>query len=395
MRVAFWLALAIMSGRKLEMTIEASFWIATVFILYVYVGYPVLLKFLRPMRSTPIANFDWPAVSVVLCVRNAENQIVRKLENLTTLDYPRERLEIVVVSDGSIDATNAQVRAFSSSVPLRLVEESQPSGKAVALNRALGLTKHEIILFVDVRQKLEVSALRYLVSHFADRDVGAVSGELIFTDEADPTKPAGVGLYWRYEKLIRRMESRTGSVIGATGAIYAVRRALVPKLPEGLILDDVYVPMHVVKAGKRVHFEGRAVAWDRLAANDHAEFIRKVRTLYGNLQLLELAPWLIGAADPAWGRFVSHKMFRLLVPFAMGAALLASALGTSRYLRVLFEVQCAGFILAAVGGVLPVSGLKRIALVLRTVLVLNLAALVAVARFAARKPVLWKITQVQ
>ncbi len=394
MRAAFWLSLAVMSDRKLEMTIEASFWIATVFILYVYVGYPVLLKCLRRKRSNPIADFAWPAVSVVLCVRNAENQIVRKLENLTTLDYPRERLEIVVVSDGSVDATNTQARAFSSPVPLTLVEESQPSGKAVALNRALGLAKHEIVLFVDVRQTLETTALRYLVGHFADPHVGAVSGELIFIDEADPTKPAGVGLYWRYEKWIRKMESRTGSVIGATGAIYAVRRALVPKLPEGLILDDVYVPMHVIKAGKRVQFEARAVAWDRLAANDHSEFTRKVRTLYGNLQLLELAPWLIGTADPAWGRFVSHKISRLLVPFAMGVALLASALGTSRCLRVLFEMQSAGCILAAVGGVLPVSGLKRIALVLRTFLVLNMAALVAVARFAARKPVLWKITQV-
>src|SRR5208282_2794898 len=151
-----------------------------------------------------------------------------------------------------------------------------------------------------------------------------VSGALMLGNGKE-TSPRGVGSYWQMEKAIRHWESTGGSAVGATGALYAVRRSLVPHLPSGLILDDVFIPMEVARQGARVIFEPRALAWDKLPTEPKQEFRRKVRTLFGNYQLLRTAPWLLTAANPLRFEFVSHKLCRLAVPFAIIGMILSSA----------------------------------------------------------------------
>ena len=199
-------------------------------------------------------------------------------------------------------------------------------GKAAGLNDAIKLASGEVLLFTDARQQIESGALRLLIENFADPDVGAASGELMLGDPTSGETGKGMGLYWRIEKKIRELESASGSVAGATGAIYCARRSLLDEspLPEGTILDDVLLPMQIVRKGFRVIFDARARAWDSPDLGESREFSRKVRTLSGNYQLLQLAPWLLSSENAIRFEFVSHKLSRLAVPFALLALLIAS-----------------------------------------------------------------------
>ena len=268
------------------------FWLSFFLVSYTYLLYPAWLFFRSKVRPKPVKSEPiFAKVSVVIAVRNEGAHIDEKLANLHNLDYPKELLEILVVSDGSTDQTNEVLgRRVGSEV--RSIILQTHVGKAEALNRALGTVAGEIVVFMDARQRIAIDALRVIIGNFADPRVGCVSGALML-EKAGATATRGVGSYWEMEKSIRLWESLSGSSVGATGALYAVRRSLIPHLPEGLILDDVFIPMEVVRRGARVIFEPRAIAWDNLPVRPLQEFRRKVRTLFGNYQLLHLAPWLL------------------------------------------------------------------------------------------------------
>jgi hypothetical protein len=224
---------------------------------------------------------------------------------------------------------------------------------------------------------------------FADPEVGCVSGALMlgYPDSGEAAK--GMGMYWRIEKTIRELESESASVVGATGAIYAVRRELLASVPEGTVLDDVYIPMQVVRQGKRVVFEARARAWDAPDLGKDREFARKVRTLGGNYQLLQLAPWLLSAENPVRFEFISHKLLRLLVPFALATLLLASLVLPGPFYRSVLALQAAfyGLSLLAVLRLSrgPLASMADAAL---TFVTLNGAAAMAFVNFmTGRKPV--------
>lgn len=200
-----------------------------------------------------------------------------------------------------------------------------------------------------------------------------------------------MGLYWRIEKTIREMESASGSVVGATGAIYVAKRRLLPQLPQGTILDDVYIPMHVARQGFRVVFVPSARAWDVVDRGTEREFSRKVRTLGGNYQLVQLAPWLLSSANSLRFEFISHKLMRLFAPFALAMVFVASLLlaGHGLY-RAVFVVQLAFYMLSLLAMVkLPKSRLARLADAAWTFVVLNSAALVAFVKFVTGRRVAW------
>ena len=204
--------------------------------------------------DTPSCSAFWPGglsgqsvrrdlrkrVSIILAVRDGERWIARKLETLAALDYPQELIEILIVSDGSTDAT-ASIVEEAAKPNIRLFR-LPPGGKAIALNHAIRHATGEILFFTDVRQTLEPSSLQNLVDCFADPQVGVASGELIIV-EGETLTEVNVGLYWKYEKLIRKRLSRLDSVLGATGCIYAMRRELAVELPAGTLLDDVHLPL--------------------------------------------------------------------------------------------------------------------------------------------------------
>ena len=364
---------------------------------YTYFGYPALLA-LRARRwpAPPVARAPaTPDVTIVIVAHNEAGRIGRKLRNCLALDYPRERLEIVVASDGSTDGTCQEVAAFSGE-GVRLLELPGPNGKPTALNAAVPLARGEVLLLCDTRQELEPQSLRALTANLADPAVGAVSGELLIRSGGPSAAAEGVGAYWRYEKWIRRTESRVGSTVGVTGAIYAIRRALFPRLDPRTILDDVAVPLHVVRQGRRVVFEPEARAWDEAVGDPRREFRRKVRTLAGNYQLVALDPSLVQPSrNPLFLGFVSHKLARLAVPWCLLAALVASlalALRGSWPFVALVAAQLAFYALAAAGWALRGRPSRpRLVSLAYAVVLLNMAAAGALFGFlSGRQQAAWR-----
>ncbi|MEO6924018.1 MAG: glycosyltransferase, partial [Bryocella sp.] len=300
--------------------------------------------------------------------------------------YPTEQLEIIIVSDGSTDRTAAVLNEYRDFVvPLIL---PQRNGKANALNQAALAARGEILVFLDVRQTVDQNALLELCSCFADANVGAVSGELILTAPAGQQGGEGVGIYWKIEKMVRKLESRTGSVVGATGAIYAIRRSLFEPIPSGTLLDDVLIPMNIARKGSRVVFQPTATAHDQIFAESGKEFSRKVRTLTGNYQLLVLAPWLLTVKNPLLFRFVSHKLLRLIVPYCLIALILSSAIIRGPFYRVALLLQLLFYGLAMIG-MSTFLRRWRPAGIAYTFVTLNLAAVVACRNFLSRQNNVW------
>ena len=368
-----------------------TFWIAAALVGYAYLGYPLWLWFRSRWSPRPVRRgVVEPVVAAVMVVRNEEAVIARKIENLLALDYPAEKLEIVVISDGSTDGTAAILQELASNPRLRIVLKTSSRGKAAGLNDAMKLANGEIVLFTDARQKIELCALRRLMENFADAEVGCVSGELLLGDPEIGEAGKGMGLYWRIEKKIRELESASGSVVGATGAIYCARQALLEPLPEGTILDDVLLPMQVVRKKSRVVFDSQARAWDSPNLGQSREFSRKVRTLSGNYQLLQLAPWLLTSKNSIRFEFVSHKLLRLAGPFALLAVLLASLFLAQPFYRAALVAQLAfyGLSLAAMAG-FKIGPLSRVADAARTFVVLNSAAVVAFVNFVTGRKAIW------
>ncbi len=314
--------------------------IAAGFLVYTYAGYPLLMSWLQrkrwrygPARADTVAGAEdahaaLPPLTILISAFNAQAHIQRKLASMLALDYPADKLSVLVVSDGSVDATNDLVEAVSRQDDrVRLLAFAERRGKAACLNDAVAATSTELLLLTDARQTFKPDAARRLVRHFADPAVGAVSGAL----EIDPAAPGGdgvvasAGAYWRMEKKLRAAESQVHSAVGVTGAIYALRRAAFEPIPAQTILDDVLIPMVAVMNGWRVLFDREAVAFDLASISEAQERQRKIRTLAGNFQLVALRPALVSPArNPLWWQFFSHKLFRVLAPVAMAAFLLAN-----------------------------------------------------------------------
>jgi biofilm PGA synthesis N-glycosyltransferase PgaC len=370
---------------------EGLFWLSVIFIGYVYVGYPMLLAVWARLAPKP-----WkiggpadprPGVSILLAARNEAAYLRARIDNLLSLDYPAELRQIIVVSDGSTDDTAEVLQSFSRQIEFVAIPAS---GKAAALNAAVLLTRHDVLVFADARQVFAPDALEKLTAPLIDPRVGGVTGQLVLgcetqavrrtladrrtSDERSPIRAGvpvtnrrrsaerrladastigdGLGLYWRYEKALRGFESAVGSTLGASGCIYALRRSLWRPLPSQAILDDVLAPMRAVLAGSRMVFAEGAIAFDRTSADAAAELKRKIRTLSGNVQILGFEPrLLVPFVNPVWLQYFSHKIARLLVPYALVAALAANiALAeTHVFYALMLAGQCIFYLLGGYG----------------------------------------------
>jgi cellulose synthase/poly-beta-1,6-N-acetylglucosamine synthase-like glycosyltransferase len=366
------------------------FWSSIGLIFFAYVGYPTWLYFRarfwpRLVCKAPIL----PSVTIVLAVYNEGENIERKLRNLAELDYPNDGLDIIIVSDGSIDNTNKILVGCENS-KLRTVLLQKHRGKATALNHGVAEAQGEIICFTDVRQTIASDGLKNLVANFADPSVGCISGQLMINEDPIAASADGVGLYWRLEKNIRYWEGLSGSTVGVTGAFYAVRRNLLLPLPEGTILDDVYIPLQVARQGKRVIFEPQAQAWDHLVPTARQEFRRKVRTLIGNYQLLQLSPWILTRSHPLRFQFVCHKLLRLLVPFALVAVLVSTLWLRSGMYEIALMLQLAFYALPTLGIFRAKFGfVSRLSNISLAFVVLNTAAAVALIYFITGRKEVW------
>lgn len=369
----------------------ALFWTSVAVVGYVYIAYPIALKLKCKMQNAN-CQFNWRSafcnshlsVSIVVAARDEGARLAARIENLLTLDYPPATREIIVVSDGSTDDTQQVLARFGRRIKTIVLPAV---GKAAALNVGVARATGDIVVFADARQAFAADALRELTAPFGDPLVGGVTGELLL-DAESPCRRAGrerrtprshfawrgdrrsggerrltirstvadgVGLYWKYEKELRRLESAIDSTLGATGAIYAIRRALYAPLPSETILDDVLTPMRVVLQGYRVVFNERAKAFDRAAVDADAEARRKVRTLAGNYQILALEPrLLLPWANRVWLQYLSHKLGRLAVPYALIALFAASVAlaGTNAFYALALAGQVLFLLLAGCGALL-------------------------------------------
>jgi cellulose synthase/poly-beta-1,6-N-acetylglucosamine synthase-like glycosyltransferase len=368
---------------------ESLFWLSVFLVLFVYVGYPLLVaawgKLAHPsaVRRLPFPQGAWPSISIVIAARNEAHRLGERVRNLLDQRYPGE-CEIIVVSDGSTDDPAAALAPFRTDV--RLIE-LPPGGKPLALNAGVAAARGDVLVFADARQAFAPGALTRLVENFRDPSVGGATGELILDCELATGSPSlssvgeGIGLYWKYEKWIRRSESRVWSTLGATGAIYALRRSVWRPLPATTLLDDVLAPMRAVLGGYRMVFDERAIAFDGASKDAAAEARRKTRTLAGNYQILALEPrLLLPVANPVWIQYVSHKVGRLIVPWLLVALFCASATlapaGGAIYIAAL-ALQLAFYGLAAAGGWLSVR--ERPARIALTFVVMNYSAIAGLA----------------
>jgi biofilm PGA synthesis N-glycosyltransferase PgaC len=377
--------------------IEIIFAAVLALLVYTYAGYPLLIWVLARCFPRAIRGGAYlPSVAVIIVAYNEAARIGRKLESCIALDYPKEKLRIVVASDGSDDKTNELVTAYAA-CGVALLTFPTRRGKAACLNDAVTSRDEEIIVFTDARQRFDPNSIRYLVENFADPAVGAVSGELVFDTDGITEFGEGVDAYWRYEKFIRQQESRFHSAVGVTGALYALRRECFREIPANTILDDVVIPMNVVMAGHRVVFENRARAYDRPSRDQWQEKLRKVRTVAGNYQMMIAHPaFFVPLHNPIFIQLVSHKVLRLIAPFCMVLLLITNAILAPRAILYLclFAGQLLAYALAAVGILWSSANRWKVVKLAAVFLILNWFAVLGLVEFLQnRNAHLWRSKQ--
>lgn len=372
---------------------KALFWISLAVIAYTYIGYPAIMFLLarlfpRPWKKEP---FTAP-VSVVMAVHNGAQRLHAQAEHLLSLEPDLVR-EVIIVSDGSNDGT-AEILNRLQQPRLQTIVLSEQVGKAAALNYGISAAKGDVLLFIDIRPKVGSGALMELLSNFADPAVGCVAGELVLnTDGHDAAASAVSGVYWRYEQWIRNCEAAWDSPVGVYGGFYAARRNLVQPFPPGVILDDMFQPLSILRQGYRSVLDRSAIVTDTWPGKVSGEFQRKVRTLAGNYQLFSLAPWTLGPGNRVLFQLVSHKLMRLVVPYFFVFLLLSATWlgGESIEWRIVAIAQWGFWLVAALALRIKLPMIHRVASAAGALLVLNFAAIAGLYKFVFTAGPLWKI----
>jgi len=366
---------------------ENLFWITTLLLFYTYFGYPVIVYLLsRLFKSQSLAEEISPEINLVMIVYNGEQFLETKITNIFSSDYPTEKINLIIISDGSNDNTVKVLKKFSDQIEFYHYDERR--GKTACLNDAIAHCNKDYVVFADVRQRFASNTIRSLVSRLSDPKVGAVSGELVFEEEGHNVFSKGIDAYWRYEKFIRNNEASFSSVVGVTGAVYAIKRSLYKPVPDGVILDDVLIPMQVVMSGYRVVFEPDAIAYDYPSSDKDRERSRKIRTLAGNYQLVSLLPALLNPfKNPIIIQFVSHKLLRLVGPFLLVMIFTSNLFLFSQndlYTLTLF-IQLIAYLLAIISTVNATVSKLIIVRLIRTFITLNWYSFLGLVEYLKNK----------
>jgi len=378
------------------MTAGAWVLLASVIVtLYILLGYPLLLATI-PFKQAPAVRKDLShcaTVSLILAVYNGAPYIRAKLDTILALDYPQELLQVIVVSDGSTDETEAIVRGYSDRGVQLLV--APRAGKAAALNLAFGQASGDLLFFTDVRQALDPASLRHLAANFADPTVGAVTGEMRLR-KGDAGEQANMDLYWRYELWARERQTRIDSIFNTTGCIYAMRRKLATPLCPDTLSDDAALPLTAFFAGYRVIFDPQAIAIDDPALAG-TEFRRRFRNLAGLWQTFARFPQLFSSRDRMRFHFLSHKLSRLVLPWSIVGTIIGTLLLPDSAIRwSLLAAEALCFLLALLDRFVPLKvPLKRLSSPARTFLEMNVASIAGLAVFFIEPTRLWLPTRVK
>ena len=334
----------------------AIFWAALFLVVYTYLIYPVLLWLLAAGRKMPeyAPLSEWPGVSLIIAAHNEEDVLHAKLENALAMDYPAERLDIIVVSDASTDGTDRIAAEFAER-GVRLHRQEIRGGKTEAQNAGVRLARGQFVAFSDANSMYAPSALKRLLAPFADERIGCVCGELQYANPDEQGAGKGEGLYWRYEQFLKRRESLLSSALGANGAIYALRRELFVEL-RGDIISDFVAPLHAWRRGFRIAYEPTAIATESSSGRFGDEFRRRRRIVSRSLYGLWTEAGVLNPFAHFFFAFqmFSHKLLRWLVPVWLLVVLAINIpLVVSETYGILLALQVAFYGLATLGLLLP------------------------------------------
>jgi cellulose synthase/poly-beta-1,6-N-acetylglucosamine synthase-like glycosyltransferase len=376
---------------------QSVFWVCLLLIAYTYVFYPMILFFAyslaqvrrdwsyltgrRNRRASLLTPEQLPAVTLIVPAYNEQACLPDKIQNLLQIEYPAEKLEIVLVSDGSTDRTNEIISSLGHP-SVRVVLLPERRGKASALNLAISEAHHDILICSDASTLLAPDAVKKLVRHFSSPQVGVVCGALEFgrTPESQQTE----GVYWKYESMLRLMEARLGATLTASGALFALHRRAFRLLDPGTVIEDFVIPMNARGLGYAVHYDPEATATDIAASSVSGEFSRRVRLAVGSFRALKgFLRADLGAFTGV--AFVSHKLLRWVLPFLLIALLVSNVflLEKQVYRAALFGELL--FYLWAYVGFVCRHRMNRVryALIGYFLMAMNLAFLVGFFRFLA------------
>lgn len=373
---------------------ELLFLVAAASLIYMYVGYPALLALLSLFFRRPKPRPDYlPTLSILISAYNEEASIRRKVEQTLALDYPPDKMEILILSDGSTDRTDSIVKSFTDP-RVRLLRVEPRAGKTNAQNKGAEQCRGDVLVFSDATTVYHSQALRYLVCNYQDPKVGAVSGHFHYFD-ARGDSPTGLGTitFWNYENLIKTFQSRIQTITGCCGCIYSVRRDLYTELSPDII-SDLVQPLWVIQKGYRVVFEDRALAYEETTQSPNEEFYMRVRVITRGMRGILSVPDLLKPWKHGWVSFqlFSHKVLRWLAPLFLILLLASSAvLATRRPFRYLFLLQVLFYVSALFTMVLPVHRWWKLLGIPLYFCTLNAAAIFSVIELArGRKYAMWQ-----
>jgi cellulose synthase/poly-beta-1,6-N-acetylglucosamine synthase-like glycosyltransferase len=370
---------------KFEVVMQVCFWLGAALLFYTYAGYPLLLALVSRVRPRPVRQAEWtPHVSVIITAYNEERDLAAKLENTLALDYPAEKLEIIIASDCSTDRTDEIAKQYASR-GVRLYRQAERLGKTSAQNMAVEQARGEVILFSDATTLYNRDVLRVMLPNFADTTVGCVAGRLVYVDPTDSSVGQGARSYWGYETFLKHHESRVCSLIGASGCLYAVRRsAYVPMYPEAC--SDFLIATKMVEQGLRAVYEPAAICTEETNKRADRELRMRVRIITQTFTDL----WRHRAMmNPFRSGFyavelISHKVLRYFVPIFLLLVFISSlALAPHSLLYALVALaQICFYGAAGLSWLMESLGWRNRILALPQYFVLaNLASLVAFYKF--------------
>ncbi len=380
------------------------FWLSFAIIFYSYLGYGILLwilvriKRLLKKPMPPAAGQDpYPAVALVVAAYNEQDFILRKIENTLELDYPKHRLELIFITDGSTDRTPEIISRYPS---IRLLHEPQRRGKVAAMNRAIQQVESPLVIFCDANTLLNKECVREIVKHYADPKVGGVAGEKrIWQREADAAAAAGEGLYWKYESYLKKLDSELYTAVGAAGELFSVRKALFEKAPEGTIIEDFVQSLKLCVNGYVVRYEPNAYAAEAPSASIREEMKRKVRICAGAFQAMVLLKDLfnIFRYPMVSFQFISHRILRWTIcPVALITLLLSNILiawkAPSPFYLAVLAAQGLFYVLGITGWIFASRNIRLKAVYIPFYfLFMNLSVFIGFNRFLRNKQtVLWE-----
>ena len=372
------------------------FWTVSILIVYTYLLYPLVLSVLARFKKEILQKSDiLPGVSIIVSAYNEEVVIEEKIKNCMELDYPKESLEIIIASDGSDDRTNEIVKRFFDEGVV-LADYKERRGKSEVLNRTVPTAKNEIIVLSDANTSFRKDALKMLVRNFGDDRVGCVCGEMKFRNSRENKIGELEGFYWKYEVFLKRLEGQRGSLLGANGGIYAIRKRLFEKIPSDTIIDDFVIPMKILEKEYRVLYEPEAIAYEDTAKGVIQEMARRVRIGAGDFQSLILTRQLL---NPFRGfsafSFWSHKVLRWFAPFFLTGALFFNAfLAEERFYLIVFIIQISFYIAALIGRINSKTARIKVFGMCYYFVSMNIALLVGFFKFlTGTQKVTWERTE--